>query len=395
MKAIHSPSGDHCGRETLSEPRVSWTVRSSVRLERKRFEMRVSFSLSPSPLTQTTKRASGDSAKSLMDSWKMMSSDFQGEVLLSADLGSSAKSRGAETRVAVRIHRETRRSWLGKASHLLTMILEQGKHSAIGAEWKWCRLGATHRSKDRPRRENAGRKIRLNRGCQMLSAKAVIGQELFRFFKDLGENNRTAWMQENRERYQASLVRPLRRLLEEVTPAVLRLNGDFDVSGRTGANFSRINRDIRFAKDKTPYKTTMYLTFEVPAKGGRETGQLYAGFSKDTVTAGFRIYMGGARKESTVALVAEPRVSAKPDWVAQQQKRLGRKYQSYWYTMKKGAWTKNHGWPVDRKEWKRLQAWIVRKKMRPSAAMRGAFVGELATRFKELYPLLEFTSLEK
>jgi uncharacterized protein (TIGR02453 family) len=229
----------------------------------------------------------------------------------------------------------------------------------------------------------------------MASAKTVIGKELFRFFQDLGRNNRTAWMRENRERYQASLVRPLRRLLEELTPAVLRLNGDFDVSGRTGANFSRINRDIRFAKDKTPYKTTMYLTFEIPATGGRETGQLYTGFSKDTVTAGFRIYTGGRRKESTVALVAEPRVSARPGWVAQQKKRLGRKYQSYWYTMEKGEWTKNDGWPVDAQAWRRLQAWIVRKKMSPSAAMRGAFAGELGMRFKELYPLLEFTSLEE
>jgi len=227
----------------------------------------------------------------------------------------------------------------------------------------------------------------------MASGKAVIGKELFLFFKDLGKNNRTAWMQENRERYQASLVQPLRRLLEEVTPAALRLNGNFDVCGRTGVNFSRINRDIRFAKDKTPYKMQMYLTLEVPAPGGRETGQLYAGFSKDTVTAGFRIYTGGKRKESTLALVSEPRVLAKPKWVAQQKKRLGRKYESYWYTTEKGEWTKNGGWPVEAGEWKRLQAWIVRKKMSPAAATRPAFAGELAKVFKELYPLLEFTSI--
>lgn len=225
-------------------------------------------------------------------------------------------------------------------------------------------------------------------------ATAVIGKELFRFFKDLGRNNRTAWMQENRERYQASLVQPLRRLLEAVTPAALELNMDFDVTGRTGANFSRINRDIRFAKDKTPYKSQMYLKLEVPAPGGRETGQLYAGFSKDTVTVGFRIYTGGKRKESTIALLAEPRVLAKPKWVAQQKKRLGRKYESYWYTTEKGEWTKHEGWPVEAETWKRIQAWIVRKKMSPAAATRPAFASDLAKTFKELYPLLEFTSLE-
>jgi len=228
----------------------------------------------------------------------------------------------------------------------------------------------------------------------MAKATAVIGKQMFQFFRDLGRNNRTAWMQENRERYQASIVRPLRRLLEEVTPAVLRLNGDFDVSGRTGANFSRINRDIRFAKDKTPYKLQMYLKLEVPAPGGRETGQLYAGFSKDTVTAGFRLYTGGKRKASTLALVAEPRVLAKPKWVAQQKTRLGRRYESYWYTTERGEWTKHEGWPLQAEAWKRIQAWIVRKKMSPAAATSGAFPEELAKTFRELYALLEFTSLE-
>src|SRR5215470_12458077 len=81
IKAIHSPSGENRGEETLSEPRVSCTVRSSARLVRKRLEMRVSFSLSPSPLIHATERASGDSTKSLIDSWKTMSSAVHGEGL--------------------------------------------------------------------------------------------------------------------------------------------------------------------------------------------------------------------------------------------------------------------------------------------------------------------------
>jgi uncharacterized protein (TIGR02453 family) len=202
-------------------------------------------------------------------------------------------------------------------------------------------------------------------------------------------------MDENRERYQASVVQPLRRLLEQLAPAMLRLNDRFDVTGRTGTNFSRINRDIRFAKDKTPYKTQMYLKFETPSPDNRETGQLYVGFSAETVTAGFRIYSGGKRKESTIALVAQPRVLVKPKWLLQQKKRLARKYESYWYTTEKGEWTKHHGWPTDPEAWKRIQAWIVRKKMKPSAASQSAFPKELEKIFRELYSLVEFTSLSE
>jgi uncharacterized protein (TIGR02453 family) len=228
----------------------------------------------------------------------------------------------------------------------------------------------------------------------MAPAVPVFTRETFRFFKDLGRNNRTSWMAENRERYQSAIVQPFRRLLEELTPAALQLNPEFDASGRTGPNFSRINRDIRFAKDKTPYKTQMYLKLAVLALGKRETGQLYVGISADTVTAGFRIYSGGKRKESTIALIAEPRMLADPRWASKQKKRLARRYESYWYTMEKGEWTKHGGWPAA-EDWKKLLAWIVRRKLSPAAATRASFPRDITKVFRDLYPLLGYTSLPK
>src|SRR5258706_15531162 len=124
----------------------------------------------------------------------------------------------------------------------------------------------------------------------MAKSKPIITRETFRFFRDLSRNNRTEWMQTNRERYQECVVHPLRRLCEELAPAVLRLDPRFETSGRTGANLSRINRDIRFAKDKTPYRAHMYLKFSAPFGGDGETGQLYVGISTKTVTAECQLY---------------------------------------------------------------------------------------------------------
>ena len=227
----------------------------------------------------------------------------------------------------------------------------------------------------------------------MATAKPVIGKDTFDFFRQLGRNNKKVWMDANRERYQASLVQPMRRLLEELTPSILELDERFDVSGRTGANFSRINRDIRFAKDKTLYKTQMYLKFQVPSRHDGETGQLYVGLSANAVTTGFRIYSGAKRKESVIALIAEPRVLANPKWVAQQKGRLAKKYESYWYTTEKGEWTKHQGWPTKAEGWKRIQAWIVRKKMKPSAATSASFPKDVVKIFREVYPMLQFTSI--
>jgi len=169
----------------------------------------------------------------------------------------------------------------------------------------------------------------------MAKPEPIFTRETFQFFRDLARNNRKVWMDANRERYQEFVVKPLRRFLEELSPAVLRLDSRFDTTGRTGANFSRINRDIRFAKDKTPYRAQMYLKVSAPFSGEGETGQLYAGISADAVTAGFRIYTGSERKESALGQIAEPRVLAQPKWPAQQKKKLGRRYESYWYSLEK------------------------------------------------------------
>jgi len=234
----------------------------------------------------------------------------------------------------------------------------------------------------------------------------IFDPQTFRFFRELGRNNRKEWMDANRERYRASIVEPFRRLLDALAPAALKLNPDFEIGGRTGKNFSRINRDIRFAADKSPYRTQMYLFFSdrrveegdpsasLPStalRAGRAgDGQLYVGLSADAVTAGFRMY--GMGRASRMAQLAVPRAMENGVWLERQKRRLSRKYESYWYATHKGEWTKRKGWPTTPEEWKRLKGWIVRRKMSPAAATRPGFVREVSRVFRELFPLYEFTS---
>ena len=226
----------------------------------------------------------------------------------------------------------------------------------------------------------------------MPEATPIFRPEIFQFFRELGRHNKKTWMDANRERYQQTVTKPFRRLLEELSPKLLKLNANFDVAARGGSNFSRINRDIRFAKDKTPYRTQMYVKFSVPLPGEMEGGELYVGISAETVTAGFRIYAMPKRKQSPIALVAEPKLAAHPQLLSRQKSRLARRYESYWYAMDKKEWTKHDGWPGVG-DWSRLQGWIVRKKLRKSAATATSFPADAGKIFRDLYPLLEFTSL--
>jgi uncharacterized protein (TIGR02453 family) len=224
----------------------------------------------------------------------------------------------------------------------------------------------------------------------MPDKKGIFTKETFAFFRDLERNNRKEWMHENRDRYEDFIVAPFRRLLEELTPAVRKLNPAFDTGGRTGQNFSRINRDIRFARDKTPYRAQMYLMFSEPAPKGSEAGQFYVGVTSAVVTAGFRIF--GERKRGPLAELARPRARENFPWLTAQAKKLGRVYESYWHLTEKKEWNKREGWPLTSEEWEKLQAWIVRKKMKPAEAARPDFVRTVEKVFKDLMPLWRMTS---
>ncbi len=226
----------------------------------------------------------------------------------------------------------------------------------------------------------------------MAAKVAIFSKDTFQFFRDLGKHNKKEWMDAHRDRYQSAVVQPLKKLLEEMGPMVLQLDSRFETTGRRGANFSRINRDIRFAKDKTLYHTHMYLKFAASLGTDLESGELYAGVSEKTATAGFRIYGGSKRKLSPLALIADQRIEKNPKWLAQQKKKLGRKYESYWYSMTKGEWKNNSGWPTN-EDWPKLQAWIVRKKLSPAAATRAIFPNDVTKIFRDVFPLLRFVSL--
>ena len=224
----------------------------------------------------------------------------------------------------------------------------------------------------------------------MAETRGIFSQDIFRFFREMGQNNHKPWMDANRERYRSTVVEPFRALLERLAPAARKLNSQFVTSGRVGDNFSRINRDIRFARDKSPYRTQMYLFFAGP---GGEGGQLYVGISAETVTCGFRIYSSG--RTSPLIEIARPRGMEQAPWIEGQRRRLRGKCESYWYATEKNEWTKHNGWPAKSAEWKKLQAWVVRRRFELAAVTRRGFEREVTKVFREVYPLYPFTTSPK
>lgn len=86
-----------------------------------------------------------------------------------------------------------------------------------------------------------------------MSAFAGFSPQAFKFLKGLKRNNNKPWFEENRGLYERAIKQPLQHLAEELDVQFAKLAPEF-VAPPKRALF-RIYRDVRFSKDKSPYKT--------------------------------------------------------------------------------------------------------------------------------------------
>ncbi|MFC2151153.1 DUF2461 domain-containing protein [Bacteroidota bacterium] len=99
----------------------------------------------------------------------------------------------------------------------------------------------------------------------------MLSKNLLQFLSDLKENNYKEWFHENKPRYQI-----VKKEFEHFLAHAIADIAQFDDSVKNLEPkhcIFRINRDIRFSKDKSPYKTN-FGGFIVP--GGKNAG--YAGY---------------------------------------------------------------------------------------------------------------------
>ncbi|MBW1297650.1 DUF2461 domain-containing protein [Aquimarina litoralis] len=83
---------------------------------------------------------------------------------------------------------------------------------------------------------------------------STIPKSAFEFLKDLKKNNHRDWMQEHKKRYQSNE----KELKAFYAAIVEKLNEDDEIEK---TKVFRINRDIRFSKDKTPYNVHRSVSF--------------------------------------------------------------------------------------------------------------------------------------
>lgn len=81
-------------------------------------------------------------------------------------------------------------------------------------------------------------------------------KEFISFFRELRKNNNKEWFHSNKKRYEAHVKNPMRAFVTDLISEMNKTDKTIDVEPKKC--IGRINRDIRFSKDKTPYNVHLF-----------------------------------------------------------------------------------------------------------------------------------------
>lgn len=98
----------------------------------------------------------------------------------------------------------------------------------------------------------------------------MLSKETLQFLDDLKANNNRDWFVENKKRYEA-FKKDYQQLVADILDAMKPLDPSLEMLEVKNCTF-RINRDIRFSKDKTPYKSHLGIWLSSGAKGMNRSG---------------------------------------------------------------------------------------------------------------------------
>jgi uncharacterized protein (TIGR02453 family) len=116
-------------------------------------------------------------------------------------------------------------------------------------------------------------------------------QESLQFFTDLKTNNNKPWFEAHRSDYDSYVLGPCRDFVVAMGERLQALSPRVIADPRINKSIFRIHRDIRFSKDKSPYKAHQGLWFPVSGSGGKfENPGYYFHFEPGNLMVGVGIH---------------------------------------------------------------------------------------------------------
>ena len=119
---------------------------------------------------------------------------------------------------------------------------------------------------------------------------APLNKSLFTFLEELKKNNNREWFTVNKDRYEQQVANPLLDFIVNMAPELEKISPQYEaIPKKTGGSLFRIYRDVRFSKDKTPYKTHAACQFR--HRLGKTMPEFYLHLDTQEILLGGGIWM--------------------------------------------------------------------------------------------------------
>lgn len=218
-------------------------------------------------------------------------------------------------------------------------------------------------------------------------SKSPFSPAVFQFLGELALNNERDWFEENKARYEREVREPALELIRAMAPHIRKVSKTLlAVDKKAGGSLMRVHRDVRFSRDKSPYKTNVGIQFRHRAGKDVHAPGLYVHIEPDEVFLGAGMWhpSGPALTMIRRAIVGKPAAwkKVRDDEVFRRRWSLGGD------SLKRPpqGFDKDHPYIEDLKR----KDHIAIVNLEPSVVARAGFVERVAERFLETKAYLRF-----
>ncbi len=214
-------------------------------------------------------------------------------------------------------------------------------------------------------------------------------KDFFAFFSELADNNGRSWFEENKPRYEESVVGPCLDFISAMGPELKKISPHFTaIPKKTGGSMFRIYRDTRFSKDKTPYKTNAALHFR-------------HALGKDAHAPGFylhlepgQVFFGGGMWMPPSDALKKIRAAIDEDQASWKKVKSNKRLKDTFGALAEGdpltrppkGYAQDHSLIEDLKK----RSFFVMRDSSPKSALKPDFIREVSETYRAASPLMSF-----
>lgn len=140
----------------------------------------------------------------------------------------------------------------------------------------------------------------------------MISPALFDFFRQLSVNNDREWFNSNRSLYEEHVKLPLLQFIREFAQPLHTISPHFLALPKVGGSLFRIHRDVRFSKNKKPYKEAAGVYFRHKIGKDVHAPGFYLHLEPDQVFASVGIWAPGGKE---LLMIRQSIADASKEWV--------------------------------------------------------------------------------